>query len=131
MIEGLRVIVNAVYDQEPDYVDMLKRAIGGDPSTLAILIAPERPTNPWFKELEANDDFKFVGFYVKGADIFTKTGENAYDQAIRRKFKQGCTEAITVWEMRRGAANYPERSYRELAMQKEKNQVDLEPTIVA
>ena len=46
MIEGLRVIVNAVYDQEPDYVDMLKRAISGDPSTLAILIAPERPTNP-------------------------------------------------------------------------------------
>ena len=131
MIEGLRVIVNAVYDQEPDYVDMLKRAIGGDPSTLAILIAPDRPTNPWFKELEADEDFKFVGFYVKGADIFTQTGENAYDPDSREPFKQGSKEAVTVWEMRRGAANYPDRSYRELAMQKEMNQVDLEPTNVA
>ena len=116
MILGLRVYVNSIYDMLKKYVAMLKRAIRRDPTTRAILMAPARQTNDWFKELEDDDDFKFVGYYVKGANVFNGAGKkNAYDVTSRHSFSQGAPEFITVWEMKRGAVNYPVRTYRELA----------------
>ena len=101
---------------------MLIEAIRLDPSTRALIIAPERPSRQWFKELVSNPLFNLISLWAKGADMYTSApGTDLFDSEGRQSYRQGAPEATTAWEMTSGPTKYTPLCYEKAAMAKDFN----------